>query len=178
MPTPCGAKTRAGGKCKAPAMKNGKCRVHGGASTGAPKGNQSAAKHGIYGDLLRADESALADVVMAEAGRIESELMIARFQLRRALTAQGIADGLTDGMEVFETIQREGAENATARSEVKKKLRDYPQIIDKIMARIESLEKTRIELLKASGGDDAGTMAADDTVVLRPDEPIPDAPIV
>lgn len=30
----CGAKTRAGCPCRAPAMKNGRCRMHGGASTG------------------------------------------------------------------------------------------------------------------------------------------------
>ncbi|WP_404947154.1 HGGxSTG domain-containing protein [Rhizorhabdus wittichii] len=31
-----------------PAMKNGRCRLHGGLSTGAPKGNQNALKHGAY----------------------------------------------------------------------------------------------------------------------------------
>jgi hypothetical protein len=31
----CGARTRAGGSCRAPAMSNGRCRMHGGASTGA-----------------------------------------------------------------------------------------------------------------------------------------------
>ncbi|MGH1570274.1 HGGxSTG domain-containing protein [Methylobacterium sp. P31] len=31
----CGAKTRAGGFCQCPAMPNGRCRKHGGASTGA-----------------------------------------------------------------------------------------------------------------------------------------------
>lgn len=30
----CGAKTRKGRKCRAPAMRNGRCRMHGGASTG------------------------------------------------------------------------------------------------------------------------------------------------
>ena len=30
----CGAKTRAGNPCNSPAMKNGRCRMHGGASTG------------------------------------------------------------------------------------------------------------------------------------------------
>jgi hypothetical protein len=30
----CGAKTRKGKKCRAPAMQNGRCRMHGGASTG------------------------------------------------------------------------------------------------------------------------------------------------
>jgi hypothetical protein len=30
----CGARTRAGMACKGPAMRNGRCRMHGGASTG------------------------------------------------------------------------------------------------------------------------------------------------
>ena len=30
----CGAKTRAGSPCRSPAMRNGRCRMHGGASTG------------------------------------------------------------------------------------------------------------------------------------------------
>jgi uncharacterized protein YjcR len=29
-------------------MKNGRCRMHGGTSPGAPKGNQNALKHGRY----------------------------------------------------------------------------------------------------------------------------------
>ena len=31
----CGARTRAGCPCQAPAMRNGRCRMHGGAATGA-----------------------------------------------------------------------------------------------------------------------------------------------
>jgi hypothetical protein len=35
----CGAKTRAGGACQCPAIRNRKrCRLHGGRSTGAPQG--------------------------------------------------------------------------------------------------------------------------------------------
>jgi ribosomal protein L32 len=30
----CGARTRSGGACKSPAMPNGRCRMHGGKSTG------------------------------------------------------------------------------------------------------------------------------------------------
>jgi hypothetical protein len=30
----CGAQTRSGGTCRGPAMVNGRCRMHGGASTG------------------------------------------------------------------------------------------------------------------------------------------------
>jgi len=151
----CGAKTRAGGQCKAPAMKNGRCRVHGGASTGNPsaKGNQNAVKHGIYGDLLRPDEQAVAADVQSATGKVENELLIARMQLRRALAAQARADALPNGMEVFETVDREGAGEYQARNEVKKKLRDYPQIIDRLLARIESLERTRGELIRDKAPD-------------------------
>jgi uncharacterized protein YjcR len=44
----CGAKTRTWKQCQSPAMANGRCRMHGGTSPGAPKGNQHAYKHGRY----------------------------------------------------------------------------------------------------------------------------------
>ena len=46
----CGAKTRKGTPCQAPAVSGKKrCRMHGGAQgSGAPKGNQNALKHGMY----------------------------------------------------------------------------------------------------------------------------------
>src|SRR5262245_55428817 len=47
----CGAKTRRGKPCQSPAMANGRCRMHGGPSPGAPKGNKNAFKHGRYSAL-------------------------------------------------------------------------------------------------------------------------------
>ena len=50
----CGAKTRKGTPCKAPAMANGRCRMHGGKSTGprTPEGLERSRKanwkHGYY----------------------------------------------------------------------------------------------------------------------------------
>ena len=50
----CGAKTRKGTPCKAPSMANGRCRMHGGKSTGprTPKGlewsRKANWKHGYY----------------------------------------------------------------------------------------------------------------------------------
>jgi hypothetical protein len=44
----CGARTRRGAPCQSPAMANGHCRMHGGASPGTPKGNKNALKHGLY----------------------------------------------------------------------------------------------------------------------------------
>ena len=50
----CGARTRAGGCCRQPAMKNGRCRMHGGLSTG-PRTAEGRARcatarriHGFY----------------------------------------------------------------------------------------------------------------------------------
>jgi hypothetical protein len=44
----CGARTRSGSRCRSPAMPNGRCRMHGGPSSGAPKGNKHALKSGRY----------------------------------------------------------------------------------------------------------------------------------
>lgn len=50
----CGARTRRGTACRAPAMKNGRCRLHGGKSTGpkTPEGlermRQAKITHGLY----------------------------------------------------------------------------------------------------------------------------------
>ena len=56
----CGARTRAGCPCRAPAMANGRCRMHGGRSTGprTPEGLARLAaartKHGAYNAASRA----------------------------------------------------------------------------------------------------------------------------
>lgn len=46
----CGAKTRKGTPCQAPAVAGkARCRMHGSAKgSGAPIGNQNAVKHGMY----------------------------------------------------------------------------------------------------------------------------------
>jgi hypothetical protein len=46
----CGAKIRAGGSCRSPAVRGKRrCRMHGGArESGAPKGNRNARKHGRF----------------------------------------------------------------------------------------------------------------------------------
>ena len=46
----CGARTRTGTPCRAPAVKGkSRCRMHGGAyGSGAPRSNKNALKHGCY----------------------------------------------------------------------------------------------------------------------------------
>ena len=56
----CGAKTRRNTKCLGPAMTNGRCRMHGGLSTGprTPEGLERSRrarwKHGVYSRETRA----------------------------------------------------------------------------------------------------------------------------
>lgn len=84
----CGAKTKKGDKCQHQAgqgtdhLWTGKCRLHGGASKGAPKGNKYAQKHGIYSKLFSHEELTAANEMQ---GSVENELAIARLQLFRLL---------------------------------------------------------------------------------------------
>jgi hypothetical protein len=59
----CGARTRRGSPCQSPAMKNGRCRMHGGPSTGAPKGNRNAWKHGHYSAAAIARRRAIGELL-------------------------------------------------------------------------------------------------------------------
>ncbi len=64
----CGAKTRRGTPCKAPAMKNGRCRLHGGKSTGprTPEGlkrsKTARLRHGLYSEGFRKEKRDLTDL--------------------------------------------------------------------------------------------------------------------
>ncbi len=59
----CGARTRRGSPCQSPAMPNGRCRMHGGKSPGAPKGNRNALKHGHYSAEAIARRRSLAALI-------------------------------------------------------------------------------------------------------------------
>ena len=74
----CGAQTRAGMPCRSPAMPNGRCRMHGGASTG-PRTAAGLARircartvHGLYGAEMREVRRCSAEL-LAEARRWEEE---------------------------------------------------------------------------------------------------------
>ncbi|HVC62094.1 MAG TPA: HGGxSTG domain-containing protein [Acetobacteraceae bacterium] len=71
----CGATTRAGCSCRSPAMANGRCRMHGGASTGPrtaaglAKASAAATRHGGYGVAAREHLRGIG-ALMAETRRI------------------------------------------------------------------------------------------------------------
>jgi hypothetical protein len=56
----CGAKTRSGGSCGHYSMKNGRCRYHGGKSTGA---KNPVIKHGHYTKASIASRQWLKDLL-------------------------------------------------------------------------------------------------------------------
>ena len=67
----CGARTRNGTPCRSPAMTNGRCRMHGGRSPGAPTGNDNARKHGLYSADATAERRELAALLRTMRGLIE-----------------------------------------------------------------------------------------------------------
>lgn len=153
----CGAKTRSGSPCQSKAMANGRCRMHGGKSTGAPKGNKNNLKAGgIYSQFLT-DEEQIISAEM-ELGSLDEELKLCKIRLMRALKAEAeqqaqveefdklelealnespsLIGGLPDNDELIQTKQF--------------RRRDYGAIIDRLIARIESLETRRASLIQMS----------------------------
>lgn len=71
----CGARTRAGGSCRAPAVRGKRrCRMHGGApGSGAQKGNQSARWHGLFTGEAIAGRKQIRDL-LGEARKLLQEM--------------------------------------------------------------------------------------------------------
>ena len=66
----CGAHSRRTGKpCRNPAMKNGRCRMHGGKSTGAPKGKHN----GNYRNGVRTKQAKAVKALLSLARRLIAE---------------------------------------------------------------------------------------------------------
>jgi len=136
-------------------MQNGRCRMHGGKSTGAPAGNRNAATPGtIYSRYFTEEEKDLAAQI--ELGKVDEELRLTRVRLMRAL-AREAEYGNTLELDsekrepvIIDGVVVAGAEQVTTTS----KVRDYTGLIDKLTARIESLERTRAELAKNSPPDE------------------------
>jgi hypothetical protein len=71
----CGAKIRAGGSCRSPAVRGKRrCRMHGGArESGTPKGNRNALKHGLFtGDAI--GERKRIEVLLSDARKLLREM--------------------------------------------------------------------------------------------------------
>lgn len=154
----CGSKTRSGEPCKRHAIPgSSRCKLHGGKSTGPKeqRGNKNAAKPGsIYSQFLTdAENDMLASI---ELGKVDDELRLTRIRLMRALARENEhGNTLEADSEKREPIEIDGKPVMVDGKPVEKvtittKVRDYVGMIDRLTARIESLERTRAELLKAN----------------------------
>jgi hypothetical protein len=91
----CGAKNRKGTPCQCPAMKNGRCRLHGGLSTGprTPEGieriRQARTKHGRYTAAAKEQrQRARAEIQKLKATRVRARQEFRA--LKVALKARGL----------------------------------------------------------------------------------------
>jgi hypothetical protein len=149
MASKCGAKTRADGRCQQPGMpKNGRCRYHGGLSTGPSKGSQNNLKHGIYAREWTDEEVQVALRVRLDS--LDDEIRLTSIRLRRALKAEAEANGAP---ELEEVVDHDLIGGEGSRKDVKRRVRDYVGIIDKLTARLESLKKARADLLRRAEED-------------------------
>jgi hypothetical protein len=89
----CGARTRRGAACEGPAMANGRCRMHGGLSTGprTPKGLERSRrarwKHGAYSEEAKHERRRLKAECAASNAAVRALLaMSAPHCLRMTLT--------------------------------------------------------------------------------------------
>ena len=133
----CGAKTRSGEPCKRHAVPgSSKCKLHGGAASKANKANKHAAKPGsIYSQFLTDEEN---DVLASiDLGRVDDELRLTRIRLMRALARE---NEFGNELEI-DSEKIEDGEMATT-----SKVRDYSGLIDRLTARVESLERTKEDL--------------------------------
>ena len=106
--------------------------MHGGKLEGIANGNKNAKKDGnVYSKFLSEEDKQLEKNSVSLLGKLDSELSIARIQLARALKAQALDPD---------------------------SLKDLPKTIDLFLGRINSLEKTRKELLHDDTQDNVLTI--------------------
>lgn len=153
MPKLCGAKTRAGGTCQQPGNpKNGRCRYHGGSSTGPKnqRGNTNRLTHGFYSNALTVDELAL--YRDAPVGGVDDEIRLLRVKLHRLVRLSGtqdVADLVDAAITVAQKQDTHPEIGKFDKSEIKVKAAQYGDLICQCIDRIVKLELARKELLKA-----------------------------
>ena len=163
----CGAMTRRGLPCRAPAMANGRCRMHGGTRgrygmsakrRRELKENPPSVQHGIYASLLTEEERN----IMAEAdpGRVDDEIRLVKIRIRRAMQVQAAVNkapvAVTNdaGMMIGEIHQEKsrrvdemGRTSKAERTNVIRKRADLDATIDRLLGRLAVLEKVRVDIM-------------------------------
>jgi hypothetical protein len=134
--------------------------LHGG-KAGSYGVAHAAKPGGLYSRFFTPEELRKHDEL--ELGNVDAELRLIRIRLTRAmeLERRDLAGELQPELET--RVERDGGGEDVVYEERHFRKIDYRAAINSCLARIESLEKTRAELLKANGGgneDLAGQLRA------------------
>ncbi|MCL6442056.1 MAG: hypothetical protein K6T83_01095 [Alicyclobacillus sp.] len=176
----CGAKTRSGGTCKNNAMPNGRCRLHGGKSTGPPKGNQNALKWGFWSKHVTPEQLAIMQEIdeFAPVDILWYNILVAYSAIIRAQTLMYVRDrddhsDFQTKSGQFEEYERQWAwdkhaqfmsAQARAQSELRSLIREFVAIADEtdtrraklaLMQKEIEVKKLEIERLKNPDGHEA-----------------------
>lgn len=111
----CGAKTRSGKPCKNYAMPNGKCRLHGGKSTGPKdkekmKKNNNAEKHGLFSKHIPEETMDLVNGIdgLNTINILWDNIKIQYAAIIRAQKIMYVKDREDDDIHVLEKTEIEG----------------------------------------------------------------------
>lgn len=187
---PCGAKTRAGSPCTRPALPGKqRCKLHGGASTGPPKGSENGKIHRLYGAGFTPSELAFLNEADNYKGTLEGELETLRVALYRASICQkiwlehkGILARMEDEAPMEEYMREHGLwDTITLHTEtghgwdsqaeelidinkkrVERRQRDYTKEIKEISEKIRRLEETHQKLIAERQDPDNVAKIAED----------------
>lgn len=171
----CGAKTRskdAGGRpCQRWAMKNGRCRLHGGKNVGAKKGNKMALKTGeyetIWYDVLEEEEVLfLQDLKLDVETQLDEELKLITVRERRMM--QRIMDLKDDAFIVTERTDESeegfgkgGAIDVQKRTRKREMSLKVIQSIEEALTRVQDKKAKLLELklkVQATTDNDSGAL--------------------
>ena len=147
----CGAKTRAGTPCKNSAMANGRCRMHGGKSTGAKdkkklalkmknnKNSVSTHEHeSIVFDYLEDEEKKLLNQIdLDKLKQIDNEIKLVDIRLRRM-------------MKRISVLSEEDMTSVQATMKTDEFGKEYVEVKESSLSQIQNIEEaiTRVQAQK------------------------------
>lgn len=187
MAARCGAKTRSGHRCKKPAgwgtnhPGTGRCRLHGGCSTGPPKGNKNAVRTGEYEtillDALDDEERRLyAQIQTDKLNQLDHEIRLLTIRERRMLrriarlreaAAADVPQGVSDPEMGFvaTSYDQMAGKQMGVRTELTTIRREQAltviQRIEQALTRVQMTKARLIALqhqIETGGGDNDGTL--------------------
>jgi hypothetical protein len=147
-------------------MANGRCRLHGGLSTGPRSPAAPLRTHGIYDKAVTAEEAELWNE--ARAAELDNDIALQRVIVRRAaVKMREVEDDPGSNFEL-ERIEEEKADVVgdgdrssnglkTSRQRVIRARPDFHAIHDRALARLVSLERLRLDKDK-SGALEGGSI--------------------